>query len=795
MGTGRLPLNRAQIVVASLLMLACGASRRGYLDENREPRSNQNRIREQTLSARPKLVAIEQAGHGAAAIAFAAKTDGPPLANYGLSLILQKRLTSFGMASEISPSAFGQSLIVLVKNSEQACAAIERLQRALSAEVSASEFDGHLVELLTEKFASGLEDSAAEIELSRCSGELYRDARQAEALANKTTLIRWIESARRQAYSQSHASLAVVGPSQVAAAVGARLLALPPWPLAIQQSETNNKAAQNRTAVKVEPSRDWGLSFAWTTGSLGSAIAAWRTLRTPDSALIAQLSALESDWKVIAISAIARPAGACLRIDLSHSSTTSVQEPTEVEKVARVVFSESKIALTRSGPLDSLRDTELIGSDPGMAARRAAWQSLSIEQPGESPVLQTSLRAPSGTASELESALANALKAQKPMPLELRQKLEPGENEQWALVASTCGPSSESIQNSGATAAWVRALARKYSGTQGVVLEPWITSDGIGLLAHAARQSPSDTHDGVAVRIGNALGSVLATGKITGPELAFTREEMLLRLGALPRRAWNLLLDTVSNRRPSQLEPFGNVNSVRHLDLSDLNLSRRRWLREPTRAAVFANDSRSKVALIDAALARWLEPHREDARACERFEDYLSEQETQVVSYSPDELDSSAYMAIRLRQVAEQQEHYGEWLEWLLNRRGGRLERTLVEPGLAQSARAFIRGPRGRLVLFVELRCVDVVATTEAIARVRLLLTDIASTGPSAIELDLANRWAQVRSSQLALDPRNRLVKLWLGESLSSQPYKAGFSQYLARTLGSAPVTIMRVRK
>jgi hypothetical protein len=794
MGKGRLPLSCAQLAVASLLVLACGASRRGSVDENREARSNQSRIREQTLSARPKFIVIERAGDGAAAIAFAAKTDGPPLANYGLSLILQKRLASFGMASDVSPSAFGQSLMVLVKNAEEASAAIERLQRALSAEVSASEFDEHLVGLLAENFRSGFEDSPADIELSRCSGELYRDARQAEALANKTTLIRWIESARRQAYSQSHASLAVVGSSRVVVAVGARLLALPPWPVAIQQSEPSNTTTQNSPAVKVEASKDWGLSFAWTTGSLRSAVAAWRTLRSPDSTLMAQLSALESDWKISAISAIARPAGACLRIDLSHSNSMSVQGPADVEKVARVVFTESRLALTRSAPLDSLRESELTGLDPSAAVRRAAWQSLSIEQPGESPVLQASLRGPSGKPSELQSALTNALKAPKQMPIELRQILL-GEIEQWALVASPCGPSSESIQNSGATAAWVRALARKYSGTQGVVLEPWIASDGIGLLAHATRQSPSDTNDGVALRIGNALGSIFATGKVTGPELAIIREEMLLRLGALPRRAWNLLLDTVSARRPSQLEPFGNVNSVQHLALPDLSWSRHHWLREPIRAAVFASDSKSQVALIDAALTRWLEPHREDARACERLEEYSSEKETQILSYSPDELDASAYMAIRLRQVGEQQEQYGDWLEWLLNRRGGRLERVLVEPGLAQSARAFIRGPRGRLVLFIEIKCADMTATTDAIARVRLLLTDIASSGPSAIELDLANRRAQLRSSQLALDPRNRLVKLWLGESSLRQPSKAGFSPYLARTLDSAPVTIMRVRK
>jgi len=794
MGTGRLLLSRVQIIVASLLTFACGASRRGYLDENREPHSNQSRIREQTLSARPKLVVIERAMDETTAIAFAAKTDGSPLANYGLSLVLQKRLASFGMASEVSPSAFGQSLIVLVKNSEEASAAIERLQRALSAVVSIGEFDEHLVDLLTETFGSGLANSPAEIELSRCSGELFRDDRQAEALANRTTLIRWIESARRQAYSQSHASLAVVGASCVADAVRVRLLALPPWPVATQ-SESRNTTAQNPPALRVDVAKDWGLSVAWTTGSLGSAITAWRALRTSDSTLMAQLSALELDWKVNAISAIARPAGACLRIDLSPSNATSVQGPADVEKVARVVLNESRIALTRSVPLDSLREAELTGSDPRMSARRAAWQSLSIEQPGEAPVAQTSLRAPSGKASELHSALANALKPQKLTPIELRQKLEPGENEQWALLASTCGPSSESIQNSGATAAWVRALARKYSGTQGVVLEPWIASDGIGLLAHAIRQSPGDTYDGVALRIGNVLGSVLATGKVTGPELAITREEILLRLGALPRRAWNLLLDTVSARRPSLFEPFGNVNSVRHLGLSDLSLSRRRWLREPARAAVFASDSKSQVTLFDAAIERWLEPHREDARTCERLDDDSSERETQFVSSSPDELDSSAYMAIRLRQVAEQQEQYADWLEWLLNRRGGRLERSLVEPGFAQSARAFIRGPRGRLVLFIELQCADVVATTEAIARIRLLLTDIARVGPSTSELDLANRWAQMRSSQLSLDPRNRLVKLWLGESLSSQPSKAGFSPYLARTLDSAPVTIMRVRK
>lgn len=795
MGKGRLPLSRVQILVASLLILACGASRRGYIDENRESRSNQSRIREQTLNARPKFVVIERAGGEGAIIAFAAKTDSPPIANYGLSLILQKRLASLGMASEVSPSAFGQSLTALVKNAEEARTTIEHLQRALSAEVSTSDFDERLIGLLTEKFGSGLRDSPADIALSRCSGELYRDTRQGEALANRTTLVHWVETARRQAYSQRNASLAVVGDSRVAVAVGERLLALAPWPSAMQKSEPSYAAAQSLPVVKVEASKDWGLSLAWTTGSLGSAITAWRALRAPDSTLMAQLSALESDWKVNAISAIARPVGACLRIDLSHSNSTSVQGPTDVEKVARLVLNESRIALTRSGPLESLRETELAGSDPNIAARRAAWQSLSIEQPGDTPVLQTSLRAPSGKTSELQAALTNALKAPKQAPTEMRQKLEMGEVEQWALVASTCGPSSESIQNSGATAAWVRALARRYSGTQGVKLEPWIASDGIGLLAHATRLSPSDTDDGVAQRIGNALGSVLATGKVTGPELAITREEMLLRLGALPRRAWNLLLDTVSYRRPSQLEPFGNVNSVRHLGLPDLSWSRRRWLQEPSRAAVFASDSKSQVALIDAALTRWLGPHREEARVCDRFEDYPSEQETQMVSFSPDELDSSAYIAIRLRQVTEQQEQYSEWLEWLLNRRGGRLERALIEPGLAQSVRAFIRGPRGRLVLFIEIQCVDATATPEAIARVRSLLTDMARSGPSAIELDLANRWAQVRARQLALDPRNRLVKLWLGESLLREPSKAGFSPYLARTLDSAPVTTMRVRK
>jgi hypothetical protein len=189
-----------------------------------------------------------------------------------------------------------------------------------------------------------------------------------------------------------------------------------------------------------------------------------------------------------------------------------------------------------------------------------------------------------------------------------------------------------------------------------------------------------------------------------------------------------------------------------------------------------------------------LEPHRTSKGICESSDEKPVEQETLITTHSPDELDANAYVAYNLSDTSYTGQEYHEWLEWLLNRQGGWLQRVLVDTGNARAANAYIRGPSGKRVLVIAIYAVDESSASASVARVRSWLGDVAHSGVLSAEAGLARRWAERRSMQAAMDPRDRLVRLWLGTS-ASPPSTTGFTNYLAQALGSAPVTIMRVHK
>jgi hypothetical protein len=780
------------LVVASFFLGACGGLGQRYREASKRipPGSG---IQEQLLEGRPTLAVVERIGDGAPGLCFAARTLEPPIANYGLSLVLQRRLQRAGIATEGYPNGIGFSLAILVNSPTQAAASIDALRDALALEIRPIDLDRQFLDTITGQFGPGNVDPPGDIAIAHCSGQLYRDARQSAALADGAVLVRWLEAARKRASSRNHTSFAVVGSPQVTTVVRSRLLALADWPHR-EDLPIADDTWRSEPEVQVSTSPDWSFSLAWATGSIASSVSAWRVLRAPDSAFMAQLSSLESAWRVDSISAVAGPLGGCLRIDMSDAERSSPKSPTEVGRIVRLALNESRTALLHSSRQDSADLTEIIGSDARLTSRRVAWRALSKEQPDSQHHYRLSLRGP-GNSRELGKSVLQTLSQNTPA-VEVRYKAEPGQPEQWLLLASPCGISAEMDQDSGAAAAWLRALARKYSSNSGTVLEPWITEDAVGLLAHTKLSSSTNTAEWGSWQLGDALGRVLATSKVTGQDLAFTREELLVRVGVQPRRAWGQLIDVVSAHKPSLFEPLGMAESIRHLNLTDLLQSRRRWMREPLRAALLTNEPNPTPAAIASSMARWLEPHRTGEHTCLPTPNgYPLAQETQIVTYSTDELDASVYLAYALQGAGGAPQSYDSWLEWLLNRPRGWLDRSVIEPGFARVASAQLRGPRGRRILFVVLDSADDALAMEATKRIRLLLSEVGRTGASAVETDLAYRWSIERSIKSALDPRNRLVRLWLGESETSQPSRAGFSPYLAKALGAPQVTIMRVRK
>ncbi len=103
-----------------------------------------------------------------------------------------------------------------------------------------------------------------------------------------------------------------------------------------------------------------------------------------------------------------------------------------------------------------------------------------------------------GFASVLRELEAQPARA----PIETRLRAEPGQSELWLLLGSPCGTLAESNDNAGQSALALTMAAHATSAD--VALEPWITPDAVGLLAHAPRRALESATE-QAERVARAL--------------------------------------------------------------------------------------------------------------------------------------------------------------------------------------------------------------------------------------------------------------------------------------------------
>ena len=782
---------RSSILPAVLVTIAaCGSSRpRPAATESTDAAHV-----ERHWVSKPSLSVVSREGDPVAALAFAGENRSGPAANVALAAIVQRRVSARLGPPEVFPNAFGVSLVILLDDPKDAESLLQSLEYAFKVPIGLGDIDDRLLERLRAALGSGSAASAGDAALADCSGELYADSQQLELLHNRPRLRESVERARAEIFHSNSARFAVVGTENLTRAVELALSKMLAWPGAAPVG--NLMASRPSTDVSLATGNSRHLSIAWRVNSIARANRAAEALRRRDSPLIAQVSALDADWKLESISSIARAVGACLRIDMSSASDGSTIIATNLETVARVAASESRMALeAANGPTLENQDFGL-DNDPGRAARQIAWNSLSVPDQATQPSLRVHLRILPADASmtNLEPALRDAVTKRKPSPVDILAGLESGQSELWSIVASPCGTSQESADDAGSTAAWVQAICPRYTGHLGVQIEPWITVDGIGFIAHGLAQSASETPAAMATRLGNALGSIIATGTVTGAELAALREEVLLRVGATPRRGFWQLVDALSSSRPATFEPLGTFDSIRRLDLARLRDRRMAWLASPLRVGALLNRNKDQLDSLSSALHRWLDPHRSELHQCPLvLADSKPSREIQVTERNLDARDSSAYVAIQLTAQGRERVVYEHWLLWLLTRPGGWLE-TRLNQG-PNSITADIMGPSYNRSLIVGLNLDDESKLADCIARLRDLMTQLSKQGAEARDVEMAKAWSDAQIRRAELDPRRRLVDLWRGNSAPSERQLTGFSRYLSQALASAAVTVVRVRR
>ncbi|MBK7582162.1 MAG: hypothetical protein IPI67_18390 [Myxococcales bacterium] len=771
-------LARAPLTVSALLcFFACTPA--GSRTAKRAGGVGKNPVELRTLDDRPAIGLVERDGDPRGAVAIAVAHDFGSEASAGLAQLLKARLVRAGFSQiDARPSALGFVLTTLVTSPADAAHFVEAVSAALATPITDAELPRTLPRVPT---LTG----AAQTAVFACSGELGATASGGSG-APEPPDARALEAWRARLLSPGAVAFSAVGKRALLDALATAVASTP----RMGGQPTLNDKWPDADVVGAVPSAQGRLTLAYRLGDPARALEVARLFATPGSVLSARLLALDGDFRLDRVVATSHVRGACLRVDVRSASNQP--RPRDVARAASVVDEETRPLLDgRAGEPQTLDDAVVRPSHPGDAAAAAAWRALAARLPGGQTRRAVSWlgAVPADGNMSFERALTSLEAARQRSTLERRARIETGQGELFALVASPCGTLSESGDDAGLHLALARAIAQKREGFSGVSIEPWITPDSVGLLAHAPRASASESADQHARRIGDALGRALVATRIAGTDVAETKADLLQEIGPAGQQGYFAALDAASGGHPSWLDPRGTWRAVSALETATLDARRRLLLSGPLRLAVLANSSTTQAEHTAAALERWTRPYRSEVGACAAGAMNAAKSGELSVEIGSDN-PPRTYLVLPLARAVSGVEREAEWTVFLLNRSGGWLEQTLGNES-ASRARASLLGGKSARVLMIEVQAPDA-DRDAALAKVRSLMQRLSKGGATSADADAARRHFEARDAERALDPRARVVDLWRGAGPPRAD--AGSWKRFQTQLGAAPELVVHAK-
>lgn len=790
------PLRTGRLVVASALV-ALGCARQA--PEARTPAAGGELTPAlpspfQTVSAarRPVVRLLVRAGDPTGATAVVVATGVDPRAAAALAGLVEHRLAASRLPGlDVTSHALGFGVAAPSLTADEAGRVTDALLAALRAPVEAHEATAApvraRVDALRAHAAPGPHAAAARA----CAGEPVSDPAHPPAPVRAEELERW----RADASSSRALAVGAVGAEPLLDAVVRAVARSRPWP-------DGPAVADPWPAADVigadHASGPRGLDLALRVSDGAAAVAAAGALGDPRGPLSERLAALEPRWRVARVTAVTRVAGGCLWLELAGPADASEPAAGQVARLAAVAREESELALAARADGGFALEQRILGAtDPRSAARLLAWSVLARPADG-APTRRVVAYTTPAIASpaertavdrDLARALAEPLRDRGRARLTMRSRVERGQGELWALVGSPCGTGGESATTAGHRALALRALARAHGGAGGVALEPWITPDGVGLLAHAPRARTDETPAEQAARVGDALGRALVTARLDGAALAAERAQLAADLGPGTRPDWWLLLETLAPGHPSWLEPRGTFGSIDGAGTEAAEAERRRLVGEPLRLAVLASWEAAQADTLAAALGRWLGAASDPDRRCTPIAAAPAPAATVDLAAESAPERAVAHLAYSLGPDAAAARQEAEIARWLLAREGGWLDAALA--GLTASARVELLGGErlGAVVITVEATPAD---RDAAVTAVRERIDRIASAPPAGADVSQGLAAFAAGAARGSLDPRRRIVELWRATE-AHPPTAASLARFLSAAFSPERLVLLRV--
>lgn len=509
--------------------------------------------------------------------------------------------------------------------------------------------------------------------------------------------------------------------------------------------------------------------------------AALSALTDPDGPLALRLRAAD-DFRVRGVSGAARGAGACLVIEVEPSPHARVKDPERFAMRAAVAMEvarqESELALdvakaTDDG--DAARAAIASGGDPREAADRAAWWSWPLSPP--SPLVSAAtLSLPAATLAkspqtDVEGSLAalgpkfsvalqKAKLAWTKSEIDLRRHVEVGQGELWVALGTPCSVAHEGTSDAGLAAVAVRALAPAHA-VDGVTVEPWSSTTGVGLVAHAAPRS-GESAQRLAHRVGDVVGRTFLASFPHVDDLVRARADSLVTFSAAQPGA-DLIrsaLRAESPLHPSWLDPPGTLEAVAKASIDGVDLRLATIRSGPLRLSVLANVDDAQNDAAARAAERWLPRRPGEARACPIADAGLAPKG--AILPLTVKAGTGVALAFPVDDSAREQALH---LAAVLDGSNGRIAVELAGLGTRFEAR-LVRGvARHALVLLVLAPEPNLDAV---VGKLRALLEKLRGAGIEAADLARADRDRAAARATRRLEPRARVVDLFSGELLAA---------------------------
>jgi hypothetical protein len=384
--------------------------------------------------------------------------------------------------------------------------------------------------------------------------------------------------------------------------------------------------------------------------------------------------------------------------------------------------------------------------------------------------------------SSLASAVSDFEVGTPRAPVEARVLAEPGQGQLWLLLGSPCGTLGESNDEAGQSALALTLAA--HAASSDVALEPWLTADAVGLLAHSAR-NPGESPTQQAQRVARALGRALTEPSTRGDALAMAQSELFAAIGGAQRPGYARLLDALSPDHDAWLEPRGTFAALAQANGDSVSARARDLWRGPLRVAALGNQDEAQATAAVHTLQRWLAPWRDDPQRCQATPERAAHSGELALAVPNDANAESAYVGLPFSSRLKY-EREAQTLAALLN---AALPGAFATAQIGASAHASIIGGGRVSALVIEVHASEDDAR-KATLEVRRVLERAIQTPLSNDELALAERTTEQHALGAALDPRRRIVDLWRGLPPDAPLSRNSVRAFQAILAGAAQVVV-----